>query len=85
MKKLLANVFAVERRDERENIQRWEDCGNKMLLWHGTKSENLVGILQTGFRIAPAGVSRSGSMFGNGKKNSKIFSSKINILKETPI
>lgn len=37
-----------------------------MLLWHGTRGENLIGILQTGFRIAPADSKRTGTMFGEG-------------------
>lgn len=37
-----------------------------MLLWHGTRGENIVGIIQTGFRIAPADAARTGAMFGEG-------------------
>src|SRR3990167_925735 len=62
----LKNIYAVERPNERDNIKKWEKHGNKMLLWHGTKPENVVGILQTGFRIAPADTNHSGAMFGNG-------------------
>ena len=67
MNRFIANIFAIERQDERENISKWEKYGNKMMLWHGTKPENLIGILQTGFRIAPPDVSRTGSLFGEGK------------------
>lgn len=56
----------MERVGEREGIKNWDKVGNKMLLWHGTKPENIVGILQSGFRIAPAGVEGTGSMFGQG-------------------
>lgn len=28
-------------------------CGNKMLLWHGSRLTNWVGILSQGLRIAP--------------------------------
>lgn len=38
-----------------------------MMLWHGTKAENLIGILQTGLRIAPMGVGQTGGIFGPGK------------------
>jgi hypothetical protein len=53
IKGLISNIFAIERREEREKISSWDKHGNKMLLWHGTKAENMVGILQTGFRISP--------------------------------
>ncbi len=73
MKNLIANVYAVERREERENLKSWEKIGNRMLLWHGTRGENLIGILQTGFRIAPADARRTGSMFGEGLYFADIF------------
>jgi hypothetical protein len=71
----IANIFAVERMHERENFQTWKDHknANNMLLWHGTKAENVVGILQTGFRIAPSGVERTGAMFGEGVYFADIF------------
>lgn len=62
----ISSIYCVERKDERENIKNWDEYGNKILLWHGTKKENLVGIMQTGFRIAPPSASSSGSMFGEG-------------------
>ena len=65
-KDFIAAVYAVERPNERENIKQHYDKGNKMLLWHGTRKENLVGIMQTGFRIAPSNAARTGSMFGEG-------------------
>ena len=34
-------------------------------MWHGTKNENLIGILNSGMKIKPAGVSQAGSLFGN--------------------
>jgi len=37
-----------------------------MLLWHGTKAANILGIMQTGFRIAPLGTYRSGNNLGDG-------------------
>lgn len=73
MKNLIANIFAVERKDEREQIKTWHAKGNRMLLWHGTRGENLIGIIQTGFRIAPSDSSRQGAMFGDGVYFSDIF------------
>lgn len=78
MTNLIANVYAVERRDERENIKKWDKIGNKMLLWHGTKPENVVGILQTGFRIAPACAETTGAMFGPGVYFTDLFNKSYN-------
>lgn len=65
-KNFISAIYCVERKNERDNIQKWDEYGNKMLLWHGTKKENLVGIMQTGFRISPPSAASSGSMFGEG-------------------
>jgi Poly(ADP-ribose) polymerase catalytic domain len=73
MKNFIANIYAIERKNERANIQAWDKYGNKMLLWHGTRAENLVGILQTGFRIAPKEATRSGSLFGEGIYFADVF------------
>lgn len=63
---LIANIYAADRRSERGVGGKWAKLPNKMLLWHGTRGENLIGILQTGFRIAPSDASRTGSLFGEG-------------------
>lgn len=36
------------------------------LLYHGSRNENYLSILQTGLKIRPKGVQLTGSMFGNG-------------------
>jgi len=36
------------------------------LLWHGSRNENWMGILQGGLKIRPAGAVITGAMFGNG-------------------
>lgn len=74
IKGLISNLFAIERKDERENISQWDTNGNKMLLWHGTKAENMVGILQTGFRISPPEAYSSGNLLGNGVYFADTFS-----------
>lgn len=78
IKGLISNIFAIERREERENISKWDKHGNKMLLWHGTKAENMVGILQTGFRISPPESSQTGNLFGNGLYFADMFSKSYN-------
>ncbi len=40
--------------------------GNNMLLWHGSRLSNFVGILSQGLRIAPPEAPVSGYLFGKG-------------------
>jgi hypothetical protein len=75
---MIKTIYAVERAGEREGIKTWDKIGNKMLLWHGTKPENVVGVLQTGFRIAPSDASNTGSMFGEGVYFADIFNKSYN-------
>ncbi|XP_067931364.1 poly [ADP-ribose] polymerase 2-like [Watersipora subatra] len=42
------------------------DVGNKMLLWHGSRLTNWVGILAKGLRIAPPEAPATGYAFGKG-------------------
>ncbi|XP_014776883.1 poly [ADP-ribose] polymerase 2 isoform X1 [Octopus bimaculoides] len=42
------------------------DYGNRMLLWHGSRLTNWVGILSRGLRIAPPEAPVTGDMFGKG-------------------
>jgi poly [ADP-ribose] polymerase 2/3/4 len=42
----------------------FEDVGNRMLLWHGSRMSNFVGILSQGLRIAPPEAPVTGYMFG---------------------
>jgi ankyrin repeat protein/predicted DNA-binding WGR domain protein len=74
----ISNIFAIERVGERDGIRNWDQIGNHMLLWHGTKPENVVGILQTGFRIAPACAESTGAMFGEGIYFTDVFSKGYN-------
>ena len=43
-----------------------EKVGNNMLLWHGSRLSNFVGILSQGLRIAPPEAPVSGYLFGKG-------------------
>ncbi|XP_065064179.1 poly [ADP-ribose] polymerase 2-like [Rhopilema esculentum] len=56
-------IFKVEKDEEIENFN---DCGNRMLLWHGSRLTNYVGILKQGLRIAPPEAPVTGYMFGKG-------------------
>ena len=44
------DVFSVDRSGEAEADTR---IGNRMLLWHGSRTTNYAGILSQGLRIAP--------------------------------
>ena len=73
MKNFIANVYGIERQHEKEAITRWGKVGNRTLLWHGTRAENIVGIMQNGFRIAPTDSRKTGAMFGEGIYFADIF------------
>ncbi|XP_014310247.1 poly [ADP-ribose] polymerase 2 [Myotis lucifugus] len=47
----LLDVFEVEKEGEKEAFK--EDLHNRMLLWHGSRLSNWVGILSHGLQIAP--------------------------------
>lgn len=59
-------VDLLECEDERENERFTKDLGNRMLLWHGSRLTNYVGILSQGLRIAPPEAPVTGYMFGKG-------------------
>lgn len=60
----LLDVFAVEREVEKDNFN--SELQNRMLLWHGSRLSNWVGILSQGLRVAPAEAPVTGYMFGKG-------------------
>lgn len=59
----LVEAFEVTRNGE---SKKFKDLGNKMLLWHGSRITNYVGILSQGLRIAPPEAPASGYLFGKG-------------------
>lgn len=66
----VVNAFRVERREEVDafvaagNATRPD--GQRLLLWHGSRTTNFAGILKQGLRIAPPEAPVSGYMFGKG-------------------
>ncbi|KAL5561852.1 hypothetical protein UlMin_031599 [Ulmus minor] len=63
----LEEVFALEREGELDKFVPYrKKLGNKMLLWHGSRLTNYVGILSQGLRIAPPEAPATGYMFGKG-------------------
>ncbi|EUC67320.1 poly(ADP)-ribose polymerase PARP protein, putative [Rhizoctonia solani AG-3 Rhs1AP] len=63
-------LFRVERRGEQERWLSggWDkvDDGQRLLLWHGSRSTNFAGILKQGLRIAPPEAPVTGYEFGKG-------------------
>lgn len=60
----LADLFALK--SIPEDLRYTKDIHNKMLLWHGSRLTNFVGILSQGLRIAPPEAPVTGYMFGKG-------------------
>ncbi|KAK0706290.1 hypothetical protein B0T26DRAFT_446870 [Lasiosphaeria miniovina] len=47
-------------------VKQAEGEMERLLLWHGTPADSLVGILDTGLQIRRPGATFTGTMFGNG-------------------
>ncbi|KAL9431072.1 hypothetical protein AB3S75_026294 [Citrus x aurantiifolia] len=63
----LEEVFSLEREGEFDKFSSYQrKLKNRMLLWHGSRLTNFVGILSQGLRIAPPEVPATGYMFGKG-------------------
>ena len=58
----LVQVFEVDKSSQRFDAT----CGNRMLLWHGSRLTNWAGILSGGLKIAPPEAPVTGYMFGKG-------------------
>lgn len=59
----LLDVFECAKPDE---VEGFTDHGNRMLLWHGSRLTNWVGILGRGLKVAPPEAPVTGYMFGKG-------------------
>ncbi|CAH8611861.1 unnamed protein product [Heterobilharzia americana] len=59
----ILDIFECRKSKEQENFK---DYGNRMLLWHGSRLTNWVGILGRGLQIAPPEAPSTGYMFGKG-------------------
>ena len=60
----IIDIFKTNRDGEATSYT--SDLHNKMLLWHGSRLTNWVGILSQGLRIAPPEAPVTGYMFGKG-------------------
>ncbi|KAG5642504.1 hypothetical protein DXG03_002701 [Asterophora parasitica] len=66
----VTNAYRVERESETAawNSKNFGDLtgGERLLLWHGSRTTNFAGILKQGLRIAPPEAPVTGYMFGKG-------------------
>ena len=62
----VANIFRLRRECDEKRFEEKKGLGNRMLLWHGSRLTNYVGILSQGLRIAPPEAPCSGYRFGKG-------------------
>ncbi|XP_064640278.1 poly [ADP-ribose] polymerase 2-like [Lineus longissimus] len=74
-KMVVEDVLVCDKKDEKD---QFVDHGNKMLLWHGSRLSNWVGILKQGLRIAPPEAPVTGYMFGKGVYFADISSKSAN-------
>ncbi|CAK84112.1 unnamed protein product (macronuclear) [Paramecium tetraurelia] len=58
------DVFELTKDQDDKRFKK--DLGNRMLLWHGSRLTNFVGILGQGLRIAPPEAPVTGYRFGKG-------------------
>ncbi|KAG6583027.1 poly polymerase catalytic domain containing protein [Phytophthora cinnamomi] len=59
-------ILKIGRPDEESHKVVLGSLDNHMLLWHGSRLSNFVGILAQGLRIAPPEAPRNGYQFGKG-------------------
>lgn len=62
-----AQNFSLDKRPDLDStlIRSYRNA-NVWFCWHGTRSQNLVGITKRGLLIRPAGAIHTGAMFGSG-------------------
>jgi len=62
----IKDIFEMDREGETERFKDYKKNKNRMLLWHGSRLTNFVGIISQGLRIAPPEAPVTGYMFGKG-------------------
>ncbi|CAF2007593.1 unnamed protein product [Rotaria magnacalcarata] len=77
----IEHIFKIERENE---DKMFNDVGNKMLLWHGSRLTNIAGIMSQGLRIAPPEAPVTGYMFGKGLYFADMSSKSANYCYPTP-
>ena len=61
--RMITNIFEIK--DKNKNVLG-NDIKKRILLFHGTRAENVLGILNKGLLIAPIEAEFSGNKYGNG-------------------
>ena len=74
-KRVITNIFEIK---DGNNNQLGNDINKRILLFHGTKAENVIGILNKGLLIAPIEAESSGNKYGNGIYLSDSFYKALN-------
>ncbi|PKA48937.1 Poly [ADP-ribose] polymerase 2 [Apostasia shenzhenica] len=74
----IVQLFRVSRHGEGERFKKFSTVHNRMLLWHGSRLTNWIGILSQGLRIAPPEAPLTGYMFGKGVYFADMFSKSAN-------
>lgn len=63
-------IFRIRRTGEEARFKAFIEANqilpNRRLLWHGSRTVNLAGILSQGLQIRPPGVQKNGSSLGRG-------------------
>ena len=62
-RKVITNIFEIKDKNRNE---LGNDINKRILLFHGTKAENVLGILNKGLLIAPIEAESTGNKYGNG-------------------
>ncbi|KAL9236341.1 hypothetical protein vseg_011024 [Gypsophila vaccaria] len=70
----IVEIFKVSKEGENDRFKKYAHEKNRMLLWHGSRLPNWLGILSQGLRIAPPQVPLSGATFGRGLYFADMFS-----------
>jgi len=74
----IKNIYALERKGEAQRISQFNHLKNKMLLWHGSKISNFMGILSQGLRVAPPEAPTTGYRYGKGIYFADMFEKSYN-------
>ena len=74
-RRVITNIFEIKDKNRNE---LGNDINKRILLFHGTKAENVIGILNKGLLIAPIEAESSGNKYGNGIYLSDSFFKALN-------
>ncbi len=77
------SVFSLQKQQDDMRFYAFRQLPNRRLLWHGSRTTNLAGILMNGLKIAPTEAPSTGYMFGKGIYFSEVSSKAANYCKPT--